>query len=90
MSDYLSLNSRASPQPGLRAIGASALAIIGGSFSLFFVILFVIVGISAIVVVHEGAHFFVGRKFGMKCTEFFVGFGPRLSRSSGCPQTADD
>jgi membrane-associated protease RseP (regulator of RpoE activity) len=30
------------------------------------------------VVLHEAGHFLTARRFGMKATEFFVGFGPRL------------
>ena len=30
------------------------------------------------VMLHEAGHFFAARKFGMKVTEFFVGFGPRI------------
>jgi membrane-associated protease RseP (regulator of RpoE activity) len=46
----------------------------------------VFIGIlAAIVVVHEGGHYLVARRCGMRPTEFFVGFGPtviaRTSRS---------
>ena len=30
------------------------------------------------VMLHEAGHFLMARRFGMKVTEFFVGFGPRL------------
>ena len=30
------------------------------------------------VMLHEAGHFVMARRFGMKVTEFFVGFGPRL------------
>jgi membrane-associated protease RseP (regulator of RpoE activity) len=37
-----------------------------------------------VIVIHEAAHFAVARAFGIKVTEFFVGFGPRLwSRMRG-------
>jgi membrane-associated protease RseP (regulator of RpoE activity) len=39
---------------------------------------FVIFAIVAMVVVHELGHFLTARWTGMKATEFFVGFGPRL------------
>lgn len=38
----------------------------------------------AIVVAHELGHFLIARRAGMACSEFFVGFGPRLwSRKRG-------
>ncbi|MBM3694546.1 MAG: RIP metalloprotease [Actinobacteria bacterium] len=38
----------------------------------------VVLGIIVIVMVHEAGHFFAARAVGMKATEFFFGFGPRL------------
>lgn len=38
----------------------------------------VVVGIVAIVMIHETGHFLAARAVGMKATEFFFGFGPRL------------
>ena len=35
-------------------------------------------GIIAIVMIHETGHFVAAKKFGMKATEYFFGFGPRL------------
>ena len=37
-----------------------------------------VIGIVAMIVVHEGAHFVAAKGFGMKATEAFFGFGPRL------------
>jgi membrane-associated protease RseP (regulator of RpoE activity) len=37
-----------------------------------------IVGIVAMIVIHEGGHFIAAKVFGMKATEAFFGFGPRL------------
>ena len=37
-----------------------------------------IIGIVAMIVVHEGAHFVAAKGFGMKATEAFFGFGPRI------------
>ena len=37
-----------------------------------------IIGIVAMIVVHEGAHFVAAKSFGMKATEAFFGFGPRI------------
>lgn len=42
-----------------------------GGFLVFF-------GIIAMVMVHEAGHFVAAKSFGMKATEFFFGFGPRL------------
>jgi membrane-associated protease RseP (regulator of RpoE activity) len=38
----------------------------------------IIVGIVGMVMLHEAGHFYVAKRAGMKATEFFVGFGPRL------------
>jgi membrane-associated protease RseP (regulator of RpoE activity) len=38
----------------------------------------VLIGIIAMVMVHEGGHFFAAKATGMKATEFFFGFGPKL------------
>jgi membrane-associated protease RseP (regulator of RpoE activity) len=40
--------------------------------------LLVVIGIIAIVMIHETGHFLAARAVGMKATEFFFGFGPRL------------
>jgi membrane-associated protease RseP (regulator of RpoE activity) len=37
-----------------------------------------VVALIASVMLHEAGHFLVARRFGMKITEFFVGFGPKL------------
>lgn len=36
------------------------------------------VALILVIVIHEAAHFGVARAFGIKVTEFFVGFGPRI------------
>lgn len=38
----------------------------------------VIAGVLLMVVIHEGSHFVAAKYFGMKATEAFFGFGPRL------------
>ena len=54
--------------------GAIALSIVTGKFSLAaFILAFI-----AIVMLHEFGHFVAAKKSGMKVTEFFFGFGPRL------------
>lgn len=37
-----------------------------------------IVGVIAMIVIHEGGHFVAAKSFGMKATEAFFGFGPRI------------
>jgi membrane-associated protease RseP (regulator of RpoE activity) len=37
-----------------------------------------IAGIVAMIVIHEGGHFLAAKAFGMKSTEAFFGFGPKL------------
>ncbi len=37
-----------------------------------------LIGIAAMIVVHEGSHFVAAKAFGMKATEAFFGFGPRI------------
>ena len=36
------------------------------------------IGIIAIVMIHETGHFVAAKRFGMKATEYFFGFGPKL------------
>ena len=38
----------------------------------------IIVGIVAMVMLHECGHYLVAKRSGMKVTEFFLGFGTRL------------
>jgi membrane-associated protease RseP (regulator of RpoE activity) len=38
----------------------------------------IIAGIVAMVMLHEAGHYFVAKRSGMKVTEFFLGFGPKL------------
>src|SRR5262249_20659731 len=38
----------------------------------------VILTLPIIILLHEAAHFFTAKRAGMKVTEFFVGFGPRI------------
>ena len=42
------------------------------------VLLLIIVAIIAMVLLHEFGHYITAKRSGMKVTEFFVGFGPRL------------
>src|SRR5215470_2180628 len=43
-----------------------------------------IVALGASIMLHEAGHFVTAKKFGMKATQFFLGFGPTLwSRTRG-------
>ena len=55
-------------------VGLLASAWVFGGWSLFVVIMSVL----TIVFLHELAHFVTARRAGMKVTEFFFGFGPRI------------
>lgn len=37
-----------------------------------------VLALLVVVMLHEAGHFLVARRAGMKCTEFFIGFGPRI------------
>jgi len=37
----------------------------------------IILGIVALIMLHEAGHYFTAKRAGMKVTEFFLGFGPR-------------
>lgn len=55
--------------------------IIGGLLALFVAspwVAAIIVGLVMMIMLHEAGHFIAARKTGMKATEYFVGFGPRL------------
>ncbi|HEU5300868.1 MAG TPA: M50 family metallopeptidase [Acidimicrobiia bacterium] len=60
------------------------LAIVGGLIALAIFkpssrdVLALVVGIIAMIMLHEAGHFIAARRAGMKASEFFVGFGPRL------------
>jgi regulator of sigma E protease len=43
-------------------------------------ILLAILGISALVIVHEGGHYLAARAFGMRVLRFSVGFGPTIAK----------
>ena len=38
----------------------------------------ILIGILLMIIIHEGGHFIAAKAFGMKATEAFVGFGPRI------------
>jgi membrane-associated protease RseP (regulator of RpoE activity) len=55
-------------------VAVIALSLMNGSFPVVAFLLAMI----ATVMLHEAGHFLVATRSGMKCTEFFFGFGPRL------------
>jgi membrane-associated protease RseP (regulator of RpoE activity) len=67
-----------------RGATATLLIVLAGLAVLFIVRpstrsgLAIIVGIVAMVMLHECGHYLVAKRSGMKVTEFFLGFGPRL------------
>jgi len=75
------------PTPAAPASGIAAVVRLGVALAVvtaLFVFMgwtnvLIIIGVLiAMVVLHEFAHFITAKKSGMKVTEFFVGFGPRL------------
>jgi membrane-associated protease RseP (regulator of RpoE activity) len=60
------------------------LALVGGLVALFIFrpgsrdALAIIFGIALMILLHEAGHFIAAKRTGMKATEFFIGFGPRL------------
>ena len=66
----------------LLVIGRQHLAFILG-------VLIFVVALLASVMLHELGHFLTAKKFGMRVTQFFVGFGRRCGRRSAArPSTA--
>jgi RIP metalloprotease RseP len=61
------------PRLGLLIAFFGFLIFVGGKNTLAFVVALV-----AALVIHEAGHFLVGRWSGMKVTEYFIGFGPRI------------
>jgi regulator of sigma E protease len=47
---------------------------------MFFQIILAVLGISLLIVVHEGGHYLAARAAGMRVTRFSIGFGPALIR----------
>ena len=57
-------------------------ALLLGAYALVFPTQVAIVGVvltlPLIIMLHEAGHFFAAKRSGMKVTEFFIGFGPRI------------
>jgi membrane-associated protease RseP (regulator of RpoE activity) len=75
--------SRPAPDPpeyetgGLRlALLIAAVALVGLAFG--WPVLLVILGIVVMIFLHELGHFLTAKWAGMKATEFFIGFGPKI------------
>jgi membrane-associated protease RseP (regulator of RpoE activity) len=67
-----------------RAATGVLLAVVAGMVALFLFVpgsripLLMILGIILMVMLHEFGHYWTAKRSGMKVTEFFLGFGPRL------------
>ena len=76
------LPTPAEPASGIAAVVRLGVALAAVTVLFVFMgwtnILIIIGVLIAMVVLHEFAHFITAKKSGMKVTEFFVGFGPRL------------
>ncbi|HEY8545591.1 MAG TPA: RIP metalloprotease [Acidimicrobiales bacterium] len=65
---------RANPVPLIAGVGLLALLSVTGRLPL----VLMIIGIILMITFHELGHFLAAKWAGMKVTEFFIGFGPRL------------
>jgi len=70
------------PEPAEQKTAYTGLAVIAGALVLLAIvnpwILLFVVGIVACIFLHEVGHYVTARRSGMKVTQFFLGFGPRL------------
>ncbi|MDQ6909874.1 MAG: site-2 protease family protein [Actinomycetota bacterium] len=67
------------PVQKLLRLGAVAAALIAVSvFTGAFPVVAFVIAVIAIVMIHELGHFITAKRAGMKVTEYFLGFGPRL------------
>jgi membrane-associated protease RseP (regulator of RpoE activity) len=66
---------------GAVVLGAILVALLLGArhgWAFVLGILLFVLGILISVILHEAGHFLTAKKFGMKATQFFIGFGPTL------------
>ncbi|MEI8241172.1 MAG: site-2 protease family protein, partial [Actinomycetota bacterium] len=69
----------AAPTTMALVLGSTAWAGLLGSLLYFRPWMFVfVVGVAVSIMLHEFGHFYTARKSGMKATQFFLGFGPRV------------
>jgi membrane-associated protease RseP (regulator of RpoE activity) len=69
----------AAPTPTAMLLGIAAWVGLLGSLLWFRPWMFVfVVGVAVSIMLHEFGHFYTARKSGMKATQFFLGFGPRV------------
>jgi len=59
-------------------VGVLVVVVVGAIVTQTFGVVGFVLAILGVVMVHEGGHFVAAKLSGMKVTEFFVGFGPRL------------
>jgi membrane-associated protease RseP (regulator of RpoE activity) len=62
----------------LTAVSAILLVVYGFVFPTQVAVVGVVLTLPLIIMLHEAGHFFTAKRTGMKVTEFFVGFGPRI------------
>ncbi len=62
----------------LTAASAILLVVYGLVFPTQVAIVGVVLTLPLIIMLHEAGHFFTAKRTGMKVTEFFIGFGPRI------------
>ena len=58
------------------ALAWLALFVVLAFYSLWFVVF--ILGLAVSIMLHELGHFWTARRSGMRATQFFLGFGPRV------------
>jgi membrane-associated protease RseP (regulator of RpoE activity) len=62
----------------LIVLAAIVAALAVGNFSYALGVVIFVVGLLISVILHELGHFLTAKKFGMKATQFFIGFGPTI------------
>ncbi len=80
MRDPLAVDTRIDPRRAITTAGVAALVVVGLVTlkpSVLWTIV-VIMSFFVMIMLHELGHFVTAKRTGMKVTEFFVGFGPRI------------
>jgi membrane-associated protease RseP (regulator of RpoE activity) len=63
---------------GAIGLAVAVLGLVGVLFYLYPIVMGIIIGLVLMVMAHEAGHLIAAKRAGMKATEFFVGFGPRI------------
>ena len=64
------------PYAGFRLAGLVAALVLIGFLNIWMLV--VILGLVAMITLHEFGHYYMAKRAGMKVTEFFLGFGPKI------------